>query len=137
MDKEFVPYEEALALKGLGFKEDCLGFWSKIHGLYITKTTGESKLFEGAGECKAPLYQQAFRWFRDKHQLMSQVTYGSIEFEKGYGFNIYQCSPREDGFTHLEKCEPRCSNTYQEAELACLRKLIEIVKQQKDVENRN
>jgi len=69
MSKEFVPYEEALAMKGLGFKEDCLGFWSKVHGLYITKTTGESKLFEGAGECKAPIYQQVFRWFREKHDL--------------------------------------------------------------------
>jgi hypothetical protein len=117
MKKEFVPYDIALAMKELGYNEDCLGFWSKIHGLYITKTTGESKLFEDAGECKAPLYQQAFRWFREEYGITSWVE----EDKHGFSYNL-----RGSDFTQTIK------DTYREAELACLRKLIEIVKEKID-----
>ena len=122
MSKEFVPYEEALAMKGLGFKEDCLGFWSKVHGLYITKTTGESKLFEGAGECKSPLYQQAFRWFREEHDLHIGIC--------------HQVNGKFDCWTNkgnlLENGKYCDIDSYEEAELACLRKLIETVNQNED-----
>ena len=30
MDKEFVPYEQSLQLKELGFDEPCFGFYLKI-----------------------------------------------------------------------------------------------------------
>ena len=116
MNKEFVPYEIALAMKELGFDEPCFGFWSKIHGLFITTTSG--KLNENAGEALAPLYQQAFRWFR----------------EKGYHCGII---PRYDEFHYFikdfvnnkEYDDVYNISSYEEAELACLRKLIEIVKE--------
>jgi len=128
VSKEFIPYEEALALKELGFNEkECLGFWSKIHGLFITKTTGE--LNENAGECKAPLYQQAFRWFREKHSLFHVITIADLgKYETGdpdFQCAIYSKDPVV--ITNIDTC-----NTYEEAELECLRKLIEIVNQNKD-----
>ena len=110
MKNEFIPYEEALALKELGFDEPCFGFWSKIHGLFITTTSG--KLNENAGEALAPLYQQAFRWFREK-----------------YGWT----NPTRQLIFILDKtAQTDNPMSYEEAELDCLRKLIEIVKENKD-----
>lgn len=112
VSKEFIPYEEALALKELGFNEkECLGFWSKIHGLFITKTTGE--LNENAGECKAPLYQQAFRWFREEYGIVHTIY--KVKDDYVFGFDVI-------GSFHN-------NSTYEEAQDACLRKLIEIVKE--------
>ena len=123
VSKEFIPYEEALALKELGFNEkECLGFWSKIHGLFITKTTGE--LNENAGECKAPLYQQAFRWFRDDHDLQaSNIMFSNGKYDTG--ITRYKGTQSVWGYGPIY-------DTYEEAELECLKKLIEIVKNKDD-----
>lgn len=114
MNKEFIPYEQALELKKLGFDEGCLdqytsnGELSKLNIGFRIKNELLTKL-----SCSAPLYQQAFRWFRKKYNLMPLVdrSYMSLyEFrivEKGWGYT---------------------ASTYEEAELACLKKLIEIVK---------
>lgn len=62
MEKEFIPYEQALLLKELGFDEPCLAFYN---GSFLDSTQydfdeGTSK---DIGMCtKAPLYQQAFRF---------------------------------------------------------------------------
>ena len=34
MKNEFIPYEQALALKGLGFDEECFSFYNAIGELY-------------------------------------------------------------------------------------------------------
>jgi len=105
LDKEFVPYEEALSLKELGFDEPCFGLF--IHGnlnLIFTDKQFSDKVIS------APLFSQAFRWFREKYDLI----YVIVKVESWF-FTINGCNTQE-GF-----------NTYEEAELACLRKLIEIV----------
>ena len=122
VSKEFIPYEEALALKELGFNEkECLGFWSKIHGLFITKTTGE--LNENAGECKAPLYQQAFRWFRDSFNYHHYIEPIHRDGKVCYEYCVVDSSEDEKQFN-----EDDIVFTYEEAELECLKKLIEIIK---------
>ena len=115
MEKEFIPYEQALALKELGFDEPCFGIHSKIHGLMMFKTSGSSSLYKDAGECLAPLYSQAFRWFREKHDLdvISRPHIGKSK--------KYICDPVN---IRLE-----AKNTYEEAELECLKKLIQIIKE--------
>ena len=103
MDKEFVPYEQALALKELGFDEPCMA---------------SRDMNNDEGLIQIPLKQQAFRWFRDKYGLYHYVTtHDSTDFE----WYIYDKDQNdfEDDTTQ---------NTYEEAELACLIKLIEIVK---------
>jgi hypothetical protein len=124
MSKEFTPYQEALALKELGFDEPCFGRW-----LIITEweaPTGEIRLQLGAeaedydkNQCIAPLYQQAFRWFREKHKLDGFVQIEPLN-EK-YGYVTYD--RKKGNYT-----ESKRKYTLEEAELACLRKLIEIVK---------
>ena len=106
MNKEFIPYEQALALKELGFDEPCfetytyrndLNLWSINYGTY---------------DIKVPLYQQAFRWFREKYGLDNAVLKDKYVIETQEDLPTWYY-----GF-----------NTPEEAELACLRKLIEIVK---------
>ena len=117
MEKEFILYSEALALKELGFDEPCFGFHSKIHGLMMVKTSSNSSLYKDAGECLAPTYSQAFRWFREKYHIFHNID---KLFADEFGYTIYENDKEPMNYFNF--------NTYEEAELACLKKLIEIVK---------
>ncbi len=112
MEKEFIPYEQALELKELGFDEPCLMYYD------YSCTLVES----GVYEYKAPLYQQAFRWFREKYNLLGYVSQATIS--KGKVF-MFGCNEGND--TLFEDIDSDFK-TYEEAELECLKKLIEIVK---------
>jgi len=136
MKNEFAPYEEALALKELGFREECFGFYDDIlnnneteHRLFPIRTqTLTDKMLEIL--TPAPIYQQAFRWFMDEYELYSRVEYNSTF----YLFLISDWSklPIID-YRSDKKDEWETSyKTYEEAQDACLRKLIEIVNQNKD-----
>ena len=65
MEKEFVPYELALRMKQLGFDEPCFGYYNYngTHFFDYKPKTDDKNL------TKAPLYQQSFRWFREKYDL--------------------------------------------------------------------
>jgi hypothetical protein len=109
MNKEFVPSEQALYMKELGFDYECLGY----HNLdpYLPNPTFNLvKPFDHEWCLPAPLYQQAFRWFREKHNLQSHIEYNKGFYEWWILLNVV-------GY-----------DTYEEAELACLKKLIEIAK---------
>jgi hypothetical protein len=123
MNKEFVPYEQAVALKELGFNEPCIAIYSNANtktGLYTLKKY-RLKLIKQASQknkgVKAPLYQQAFRWFRDEHGMS-----GSIQIEH----DAYQWSIFEEGETSGLASDNWDGTDYEEAELACLEKLIEM-----------
>ena len=117
MTKEFIPYDCALALKELGFDEPCLGYYSALNEGRLCRY--EQLEFE---YCKntlqplvtAPLYQQAFRWFREKHGLDSWV-YRPDEKLNIWGYNT----------TLHTNVSP--FKSYEEAELECLKQLIKIV----------
>ena len=71
MEKEFIPYEQALVLKELGFDEPCFA-WFILEGDGAKSTLVLEKCpKQDIGLCLAPLYQQAFRWFREKYNLKS------------------------------------------------------------------
>jgi hypothetical protein len=123
MNKEFVTYEQALALKELGFDEPCLAKHDLKH---ILLRVEECKSQENAQEFDyilAPLYQQAFRWFREKHKLESIVVpSGNSEGKtNGYYFEIIFDFSKDN-------IESDSYPSYEEAEQACLDKLIEICK---------
>jgi hypothetical protein len=128
MEKEFVPPTESLALKELGFDEPCLAGRSTSSGSleYYSRPLITNDSFT----VDAPLYQQAFRWFRDEHGLDIDIAKNDkemIDYVKDknetylpkytYGYSI-------DNYVRVGSCMG-----YEEAELACLRKLIEIVKE--------
>jgi hypothetical protein len=118
MEKEFVPYELALELKQLGFNEPCFGFYNgsknKNIGLiwYEMPNSGQDSI--AIGDVLAPLYQQVFRWFREKHGLcivIKPIDDKNLEL----GYNLLKNGLMMGSYL-----------TYEEAELACLIKLTEL-----------
>ena len=75
--EDFVTYEQAVKLKRLGFKEECLYYYDEydtifancddgdvsVDDLYYSYNSKPSKL------CDAPTLAQAQKWFREKKNL--------------------------------------------------------------------
>ena len=124
MEKEFVPYEQALELKELGFNEPCLGYWN-IDPYLPKPTLNMVRPFDHEWCVPAPLYQQAFKFFREKygcsHNITKTIGGEYIPYVNGYELNLDDNCEEVVGFKWIYK-------TYEEAELACLKKLIEITK---------
>lgn len=109
ISKLFVPYEESLELKELGFDEPCFGYRDGC-GYLMIKPTPHCVI-------SAPTFSQAFRWFREKYKLQSYIRHECSDVEYYYDFVI-----NEDVYDVIK-------DTYEEAELECLRKLINIIKE--------
>jgi hypothetical protein len=128
MEKEFVTYKQALALKELGFDEDCLAsfFIPNLHSIKFTATTKRnSTLLMGGLGCTAPLKQQVLRWFREKYDL-----FGCIDLHINTPSHWYvriDVIEINDFIYHSED-EHTYFTTYEEAENACIDKLIELTK---------
>lgn len=131
MKKEFIPYEQALALKELGFDEPCFGFYNNADGnVWIKHTVDESIKSIYIGDFEAPTFSQCFRWFREKHSLQCLPMQDRIDvwwclFSKDVLSSGYLLKNGDYGHYLDEHLEFK---TYEEAELECLKKLIEIVK---------
>jgi len=114
MEKEFIPYEQSLDLQELKFDEPCFGFYlnGKVRsdGKIENCLSQERVYYIYNANCLAPTYQQVFRWFREKYKFKFLI---SDDYYWITGF----------GQTKTE--------SFEEAELECLKKLIEIVKEKK------
>lgn len=123
MNKEFISYNQALELKELGFDEPCLDKYDpRFEKLSSNMETWSNEHYPETLMIPAPLYQQAFRWFREKYNLVHEIQFGSGKIWIRYGVNSFvrtlELDTNNDEFYH----------TYEEAEFACLNKLIEIAK---------
>ena len=115
MNKDFTLYPEALELKQLGFDEPCFGVFinENFHLIFSNHQLDTIVL--------APTYSQAFRWF-DENTSFQGFVIPSIK-EGHFDWKILNLDTEE---------EIQCEEYFQtrlEAELASLRKLIEIVKE--------
>jgi hypothetical protein len=128
MKKEFTDHSAALRLDLLGFNEPCFGYYlCKRSDLPVELeiTTWVDLLPYDSSSCKAPTYQQAFRFFREKYDL-----FGCIDLQvcnPSHWFIRIDKIDINDYLYHSED-ENIQYNTYEEAESACLDKLIEITK---------
>ena len=131
MNKEFIQYEQALDLKELGFDEPCFGFYEKE---ILKPTSYVNDFYHGTNHgvdfenifktIPAPTFSQVFRWFREKYKIECYVNSYWNENDSSkrtyyanynYGSDIFYTITKE-------------FETHEEAELECLKKLIEIVK---------
>jgi hypothetical protein len=123
MNKEFIPYEQALALKELGFDENCIAFYEpgnkQVQVVGVEQRYNNPELLRMKDFC-APLYQQAFRWFREKYKLQAEILWRG-----DMNCFCYKTGKFKQGSHDFSKDD---YNTYEEAELECLKQLIEIVK---------
>ena len=120
MKNEFVTYKQSVALKELGFDEECFGKYD-IYGSFDHKLFYHNHDSETSLNCSAPTFSQAFRWFREKYKLHSYI-------HSDYSWNISGGIWDLNG--HIGSRYDWDSDTYptyEEAEQACLNNLIEIV----------
>lgn len=139
MEKEFVPYELAVKLKALGFDEPCfLAFDNCSTPMRCSDLRTNEQKFNGvnynsSSYTSQPTFSQAFRWFREKHQIFPEVlTDCTTEPKFVYTYNTFYGNPKdltekEWGWENNIGQYSDLYRTYEEAELACLEKLIEIV----------
>ena len=113
MKKEFLPYELEVQLVELGFNEKTFDVHSDIvtHGFKVVKKPTPRILF-----------QQAFRFFREKYMLSGEIYI----FKNIWNFDIEDIN----NSIQLYTSDITSYSTYEEAELECLKKLIEIAKEQ-------
>jgi len=128
MEKEFVPYTEALALKELGFDELCFGWYQhklivgKEYNILEFENCKNMESWITGNHCSAPTFSQAFRWFREKYGLFHSIT----EYNKDGSLIIEISKDRVEIFRKMTNFD---FTEYREVELECLKKLIEIVRQ--------
>ena len=139
MKQHFCTYKQSEALKELGFDEECLAFYDAYNGgtyLFFESrrryrfpfnifnkqltlkdySNSNIECFEGGNCILAPLKSQAFEFFRDKYNFYHNISTGCdyinlcyiFEYSKEYLLGNYP--------------------SYEEAENACINKLIEIAK---------
>jgi hypothetical protein len=140
MEKEFIPMDLALRLKALGFDEPCFAGFNPtpfdyddlenlIYPTIRLNFDGEDVVYNDfqtetpniwtidSDVILSPTFSQTFRFFREKYDLFTHIEKG--ENPK----NFY---PIIDNVSH--KYNPKLwFDSYEEAELECLKKLIEIV----------
>jgi hypothetical protein len=120
MDKEFIPYQPSLDMKELGFDEPCFGRYNPDNDLIVSHTETYNTDFRKTLFTQAPTFSQAFRWFREKYNYNHSIVFTKHPF----GTDEYQYMILLED----DECVEINFKTYEEAELACLKKLIEIVK---------
>lgn len=121
MEKEFVPYELAVKLKAFGFDEPCFGAYHNQKLIDIGS--------EYSYDVKAPLFQQAFRWFREKFELHFYTYKVTIpNMDDDYPSEIWVGKINDMFINTKNGLAINHFHNHEEAELACLENLIEIVK---------
>ena len=123
IEKEFIPYEQSLALKELGFDKPCMRGWYK--NLEIWYHPNSDIILDN------PTFSQAFRWFKEKYKLMLCITPCS---DGEYIFTLYDLNKcdLEVFVEDIEIMESEDSyEFFEDAELEGLKKLIEIAKKNK------
>jgi len=114
--KDFIRHNDAIELRNLGFNEKCYMHEEILEAVKIdTEEWIPNKTNIGI-----PLYSQAFRFFREKYNLPSAIM---------YRVNIDDGSICYDWLIIGIDVKYRHFDTHEDAELACLSKLIAIVKE--------
>ena len=149
MNNLFIPYEQALHLKELGFQEECLAYYHQDQMLEKDSHGIKRDHYRGKFGVLAPLYQQAFDWFRKQvypqivinekgDSVQGMLSLLPLVYHNTYVIHVIKASTSHtiDNFSGAQipsyqtahKFNGNAVPTYEEAQLECLKKLIEIVK---------
>jgi len=131
MKEHFVNYTQALALKELGFNEPCIARYIipgdlVFKGCYEDSNIIHLELTQNdicEAHVLAPLKSQVFKWFRDNHSINGIVSY--------YGKGQWNIEILDYKGNELIQIEDNTFWSYEEAESACIDKLIELIKEKK------
>ena len=124
MKDQFIPHHLALQLKQLGFNQSCIAtyFQPNLNEIkYPTTFHSNDSLKMGEIDCTAPLWQQAFDWFRIEHKLLSSI---SQPFNQEYCFEIKNLKDeKKEG--ELSSMQSKVFTLYSDAKYQCLERLIQ------------
>jgi hypothetical protein len=136
LQKDFLPFELSLKMKQLGFDEPCMYYVDEQNNSFIYNfQTHPDEFIEWCGVkvISTPTYSQSFKFFREKYNLQSEIEFRHCEYS--FKINFQKLADGEnppvmvwhliDSWLGLNM---NLFKTYEEAELECLKKLIEIVK---------
>ena len=148
MNKEFVNYDIALEMKQIGFDEPCFAVYeNKKWFLVEVKNEISYESCLKLDVFPAPTFSQCFRWFREKYNLVHEISWGKYKGGVSFDYDIFSLVlPTDDELgneddIYIERpmetydslagksFRDRESDTFEEAELAAIVKLIEIVKE--------
>ena len=102
----YIPYPEAKKLNGLGYDLYFEFYKDSDEGLYDMRTPDDAPCI---------LWGQVFKWFRNNHNLFGCPTPMN---------RFLILKPKDKSFKTIESDK---YDSYEEAELACLRKLIDLI----------
>lgn len=125
---EFVPYTQAVEMRDLGFNEPCwrvgnpnghiIWKWFEVDSETVTVDAQQVLNTKyGPDWVEIPTHQQCFNWFRKQYGLHSDIISQQRPNNFTYAFKVIGTEIFFDGY-----------DTYEAAELACLKTLIEIAK---------
>lgn len=144
MIEQFIPYHEALELEKLGFNQPCILAlsWTNDTDRYTKQRYKPRAYLMGSTEIeydfskfkiefannysteiRVPTFSQAFKFFREKCNLIPNLQYYG-----NWNFEIFRVTELAEPIDDLDINYTFKGGTYEEAELECLVKLIDIVK---------
>lgn len=114
----FVPYQQSLELRELGFDEICLThYWGEN---ILNEAYGGWMKNSNTKYVMSPTWEQAFKWFRDNYNLIGLVEGGYDNGKNIFTYVIW------DGFK--DNMIDEYFDTYEDAQLTCLKEIINIKK---------
>ena len=149
MKNEFIPYKQALALKELGFNEPCFAWHNSYKIIYAFEINfvKNNEEWLKSNQCSIQTFSQAFRWFRDKYNLVHEISWSKSKSEVSFDYDIFSLVlPTDDELGDeddvsidkpMETYDSLAGKTfrdmefdsYEGAELDCINKLIKICKE--------
>ena len=140
MENEVIPILESIELKALGFDMRVCGYYylnekptPKVRGISWVDMNSNGSSINPDSHVSAPLLQQVFRWFEEVHGYYVEPF---VDDDKTFGYLISYFLDYDDpiieeyGGNGARADLPirRLFPTSKERDLACLRHLIEMVK---------
>ena len=130
MEEYFVNYNQALALKELGFNEPCWCYF--VNDVFFDSMFPKDyDYFEHMNKkmeyTLAPLKSQVFKWFRKVHKIHGSYGTTSDSREEMNGYCISNFIDGNRNYLHINWEV----GSYEEAESECIDRLISIIKEKK------
>jgi hypothetical protein len=131
MNNEFVSYEIALKLKELGFDEPCFTYYYELNSnlrTHLVVDINNAWTYLGNtnfGFTLAPLYQQVFKWLRNKYDIDISINTIYYKYNENISKKYRVVIDNETVFKYLGFYD-----TYEEAQKECILDLISIIKNQ-------
>jgi len=137
MKNNFVSYEIALALKELGFNEECFTYYDGfgIMDLDLLYSPWVNSERDTIGFTSAPLYQQVFEWFIKEHNMFIDVFKWSVKYyvndellSPRFLFDIDTYNEYSDDWIYQSINDELKYASYYEAREAAILKTIDLIK---------